>query len=168
MKPFLTAIDSISDWSGKIFSILFVAATFTIVFGVVRRYVFNAPTLWQGELTTYLCAATYMVGGAFVQLSGAHVRVDIFYRLWSPRLRAIIDLVTAPVFFLGLGLMFWVGAEWAGQGIKLGATSGSPWNPIIWPVRLLIPLGSFLLLLQGLATFIRDIGIARTGGHHEH
>ena len=168
MKRFLSAIDSISEWSGKIFAFVVVAATLVVVYAVVMRYVFNAPRIWGLELTIYLCAATYMIGGAYALLYGAHVKVDIFYRRWTPRVRAIVDMITALFFFAGVGLMLWVGAEWTAKAIIKGATSGSIWDPIIWPMRLLIPLGSFLLLLQGVAKFIRDFNVARTGEHHEH
>ncbi len=141
-----------------------VAATLVVVHGVVMRYVFNAPTIWSLELTIYLCAATYLMGGAYAHLYNFHVKVDIFYERWTPRVRAIIDLATALFFFIGVGVMLWMGAEWTAKAIIKGATSGSIWEPIIWPVRMLIPLGSFLLILQGLAKFIRDFNVARTGG----
>lgn len=161
MARFLSVIDGMSEWSGKIFSFLLVAATIVVVYEVVMRYAFNAPTVWGLELTIFLCGATYVMGGAFAHLYDAHVKVDALYIRWSPRLRAIVDLVTAPFFFFGVGIMMWAGAEWTGKAIIGGVTSGSIWDPIIWPMRLLIPLGSFLLLLQGLAKFIRDFAIVR-------
>lgn len=163
MKTFLSIIDSLSEWSGKIFSFLVVAATAVVAYEVMMRYVFDAPTVWGLELTIFLCGATYMMAGAYTHLYDAHVKVDVLYMRWTPRVRAIVDLVTALFFFMGIGLLFWVGLVWTGKAIVGGTTSGSVWDPIIWPMRLLIPLGSFLLLLQGLAKFIRDFGIARTG-----
>lgn len=161
MKTFLSIIDSLSEWSGKIFSFLVVAATIVVVYEVMMRYVFNAPTVWGLELTIYLCAATYLMAGAYAHLYDAHVKVDVLYLRWTPRLRAIVDLATALFFFIGVGLLLWVGVVWTIKAIVGGSTSGSIWDPIIWPMRLLIPLGSFLLLLQGLAKFIRDFAIAR-------
>ena len=164
MNSFLTVIDRISEWSGKVFSFLVVVATLVVVYEVVMRYAFRAPTIWGLELTIYLCGATYVLGGAYAHLYNAHVKVDVLYMRWSPRVRANMDLVTAPFFFIGVALLVWMGSEWTIQAIETGRTSGSIWSPIIWPMRLLIPLGSFLLLLQGLAKLIRDFGIARTGG----
>lgn len=157
----LSIIDSTSEWAGKLFSFLVVPGFVIIVYGVIMRYGFNNPLTWGLELTIYLCAATYLVGGAYVHLHNGHVRMDVLYMRWSPRLKAIMDLVMFPVFFLSVGVLGWAGAEWTIKALVEGATSGSIWNPIIWPVRLLIPLGCFLLLLQGLAKFIRDFGLAR-------
>ena len=169
MQSFLSVIDNISKWSGRITAFLVVPATIVVVYGVVVRYVFNAPTIWGLELTIYLCAATYLVGGAYVLLLNAHVRVDVLYTRYSPRLKAIIDLfIMAPIFFISLSLLFWAGADWTIHGMIGKVTSGSVWEPIIWPVRLLIPLGCLLLLLQGVARVIRDFDLVRTGGHHEH
>jgi TRAP-type mannitol/chloroaromatic compound transport system permease small subunit len=75
-----------------------------------------------------------------------------------------MDLITAPIFFVGVALLLWIGAEWTIKAIVKAETSGSIWSPPIWPVRFLIPLGSLLLLLQGLAKSIRDFSKARTRG----
>ena len=162
MKSFVKTIDSISDWSGKIFSFLVVAATGVVVYGVIMRYAFNSPLICGLELSIYLCAATYLMGRAYAHLSTSHVRIDLLYRRWSPRLRAIVDLVSAPVFFTSVGAMGWIGVRWTVEALERGVTSGSAWSPVIWPVRLLIALGAILLLLQGIAKFIRDVGTARS------
>ena len=160
---FLSVIDKLNEWSGRIFSFLAVVATFLVTAEVVMRYVLKAPTIWSLELTIYLFGAMYMVGGAYAQLLGAHVKVDALYGRWTSRVRAIADLLTAPFFFLALGLLAWVGLQFTLKSIVGAETSHSIWSPPIWPARLFIPLGSFLLLLQGLAKFIRDFRVARTG-----
>ena len=162
----LSVIDNMSDWTGKIFSFLVLAATIVVVYGVTMRYVFNAPTTWTPELITYFCAATYMIGGAYAQLADSHVKVDALYLHWSARVRAIVDLCTAPFFFAGLAALGLGGAQWTIKAMVGGTTSGSLWDPIIWPMRMLIPLGVFLLVLQGLATYIRNFHTARTGESH--
>ena len=169
MQSFVSVIDSISKWSGRITAFLVVPATIIVVYGVLVRYVFNAPTVWGLELTIFLCAAMYVVGGAYVHLLNAHVRVDVLYTRWAPRLKAGIDLfIMAPIFFIGLSMLFWAGANWTIDGIIRGTTSPSVWEPIIWPVRLLIPLSCLLLMLQGVSKFVHDLDLLRTGGHHEH
>ena len=164
MKSFLSIIDSLSEWSGKIFSFLVVVATLVVIYEVVMRYAFRAPTIGGLELTIYLSGATYVMGGAYAQLFDAHVKVDVLYLRWSPRTRAIMDLITAPIFFIGVGLLAWMGAEWTIKAVANAETSGSIWSPPIWPMKGLIPLGSILLLLQGLSKTIRNFRVARTGG----
>ncbi len=159
MKTFLLVVDSISMWSGKVFAWLLLPATLVIVYGVIRRYAFNAPTVIEQDLTTYLCMSTYLLGGAYAQLRNAHVRVDVIYMQFSPRLKAIMELVGIPVFFIGLAVLMWSGIDWTILAIAKHQTAGTEWNPPIWPMRSLIILGSFFLLIQGVATVIRSIGL---------
>lgn len=163
MKRFVAIIEIISDWTGKVFSFMVAAAAIVIVAEVVLRYAFNAPTIYGLELTIFMCGVTYVMAGAYAHLANAHVRVDLFSQRWSPRTRAIVDLITSPLFFIAIAVIVWLGAEWTYEGIVKGATSGSIWNPPIWPIRLFIPLGATLLLLQGIARVIRDFGIAKLG-----
>jgi len=151
-----------------VFSFLVVVATVIVCYVVIMRYAFDSPPIWGFELTIYVCAATYLLGGAYALLFDAHVKVDIFYLRWSPRVRALVNLALAPFFFGCLGLMFWWGVRWTAEAIVKDVTSGSAWDPVIWPARMLIPLGCFLLLLQGLAKYIRDFSVAKMGRHHEH
>lgn len=163
MKRCLYIIDSISGWTGKIVAFLIVIATVQITFEVVMRYLFNAPTFWGLEVTIWLCAAMYTMGGAYALLHNAHVRVDVFYIRWSPRVKAIVELITAPLFFIGVATLFWVGTQWTIKAYVEGTTSISHWEPLIWPIRGLLALGCFLLLIQGIAKYIRDFSVARKG-----
>ncbi|MDP2931473.1 MAG: TRAP transporter small permease subunit, partial [Chloroflexota bacterium] len=150
-------------WSGKVFSFLILAATVVVVYEVIMRYVFNAPTIWGLELTIYLCGATYILGGAYAQLYDAHIRVDVLYMHWSTRTKAMVNLITLPIFIFGVGLLVWLGADWTISTMLRGETSGSQWSPLIWPMRATMSLGSLLLLLQGLAKAIRDFEVVRRG-----
>ena len=163
MKRFSSTINNISEWAGKGPSFVLLLATLVVLYGVTRRYAFDSPANWELELTIYLCSITYLLGGAFAHRYNTHVKVDILYLRMTPRVRAIIDLCTSLLFFAGVGLLLWQGTEWTYKAIMGGVTSGSIWDPIIWPVRMLIPVGALLLLLQGIVKFIRDLRIARTG-----
>ena len=163
MKLFVVSIEAVTEWVARVFSFLMVAASLLIVIEATRRYVFDSPTIYGLEMTIFLCAVTYLMGGAYALKLGAHVRVDILYNRWSPRTKAIIDLVSAPLFFGSVGAMFWFGADWAIKAIVGGNTTESVWAPTIWPVRMAIPVGCLLLMLQGIVTSIRDFETARTG-----
>lgn len=163
MKVFLSAIDAVSAWSGKIFSFLTVVVVGVITFEVIMRYVFHAPTRWGHETMTYLSGILYMMGGAYTLYLQRHARVDVVYERFSPRIRAIMDLVTFPAFFLFCGVLLWVGAEYFWASAVIRETTPSGWAPPIYPIKLFIPLGGFLILLQGLAKFIRDFNIATKG-----
>ncbi len=164
VQRFLLIIDNISEWSGKISSFFVLAASLAVAVEVVMRYAFDAPPIWGFELSIYLCAVAYLLSGAYAELHKAHVRIDIFYMHWSPRVKAIIDLtVTTPLLLLGVGALLWFGVEKGIEDFINGTTSGTPWGPVIWPVEALLVLGCLLLIFRGIATFIRNLHTAKTG-----
>ncbi len=161
MKAFIAMIDWISEWEGKIVSFLFVIASVQVCLELTLRYAFNAPTIWGLELTIYLCAVTYVMGGAYAQRFNAHIQVDLFYIRWSPRTRAIVDLfISDLLFFFFCGVLVWQSGAWAWNAFSKGMTSGTIWDPPIWPMKSILFFGSLLLFLQGCCKFIRDLTTA--------
>lgn len=158
MEKLLSAIDRLSEYQGKIFSFLLVVATLQICYELTRRYLFNAPTDWGLELTEFFCATTYVMAGAYAYALDAHIRVDVFYTKWSPRTRAVVDVfVTDLVFFFFCGVLVWQSALWAWEAMTQGITTGTVWDPPVWPLRLVLFVGSLTLFLQGTAKFVRDL-----------
>jgi len=149
-------IEQISVWSGKIFSFLAAVVVGLISFEVVARYVFNAPTSWGYEVMVYSCGVYYVMGGAYTLYLQGHVSVNVLHRRASPRIRAVLDLVTFPLIFAYLGTLVWMGTDIGLNSLMSREASGSAWGPPIYPVKLMIPLGAFLMLLQAFTKFIRD------------
>ncbi|MCL0097111.1 TRAP transporter small permease subunit [Dehalococcoidia bacterium] len=157
MRNFLSIIENISEWTGKIISVLFMVTVIVIAFEVVMRYVFRDPTLWGFETMIYLCAVLYMIGGAYTLYHRQHVNVDVLYNRCSPRQKALLDLLTYPFFVLFVGLLLWATTERFWDAFTIGEGSGTVWNPPISPMFLTMAIGCLLLMLQGLADFIRNI-----------
>ena len=155
---FLNVVDQISDWSGRIFSIAFLIAAFVVVYAVIMRYIFNQPTVWGLELTIYLCGATYVMGGGLAERAGAHIRIDSLYNKFPRKVQLLIDLVlTGPLVFFFCVVLIWYGWDWAVEALVNNEHSMTLWNPIIWPVRILIPIGTLILFLQAVAQFVRNL-----------
>lgn len=155
---FFRIIDGLCEWQGKIFAHLLLLATLQVCLEVTLRYAFNAPTAWGLELTIYLCAATYVMAGAYAHRFDAHIRVDFLYRRWSPRTRALVEVfITDLLFFFFCGVLVYQSGLWAWQAVVQGLTSGTIWSPPIWPMRSILFLGSLLLLLQGVPKLIRHL-----------
>ena len=164
MRQFLAIIDSVSEWSGRLISVFAFFLTFFLLYDVIMRFVFNAPTIWCHELALHFFGAYAILGGAYVLLHDAHVKIDLFYNLFSKRGRAIIDCFTYPFFFMFIGLLFWYGLQIGIRSFELKQTvSPSPFASPLWPVKLTVPLAAFLMLLQGLAQYIRTLTLAFTG-----
>jgi len=159
MARFLSIVDAISRKSGQAVSFLLIAAIIVITYEVVARRAFHAPTIWAHESTVQLLAVLYVIGGAYTLYVRGHISMDILYVRFSPRTRAILDLITSLFFFLFCGVLLWQGTETALVSIMRGEGSGTVWNPPIYFIRSAIPLGALLILFQGLAKFIRDFSI---------
>lgn len=163
MKKFLTIADNLSQWSGKIFSATLLLTVLVIGHEVIRRYVFRAPTLWGFEVMVYLCGILYMMGGAYTLYRRKHVIKEVVYCRFSLRGRAICDVITFPFTLLFLGMLFWAGAIRAWGAWTIRETAATLWDPPIYPLLATIPIGALLMILQGVADFIRNLHLAFTG-----
>jgi TRAP-type mannitol/chloroaromatic compound transport system permease small subunit len=164
MRRILAIIDAVSEWSGKLVSVLIVIIMAILLLEVALRFAFNSPTIWIHELSMHMFGVYSVIAGAYVLLHDQHVKVDIIYLRFSPRTRAIIDLVTYLLFFLFIGILLRYGIMIAWRAVELRqAVSPSPWGSPIWPTKMAVPVGAFLILLQGLAQFIRVLNIAIKG-----
>jgi TRAP-type mannitol/chloroaromatic compound transport system permease small subunit len=106
-----------------------------------------------------------MLAGAYAYRDETHVRVDIVYSKLSLRGRAICDVITSVFFFLFAGTMLVTGWRFASDSMSVGESSFTEWGIQYWPVKLAIPIGATLLLLQGFSRLVRDIAVvARKAG----
>ena len=154
-------IDRINEWVGMFWGFTIVAVTLAVLYEVVARALFDAPTQWGNETTIYLSAMAYLLAGGYALLHRRHVRIDVIYENLSSRNRARLDAFTF-VFFLAYVLtLIWTGGSDAWNSFQISETTGTPWNPPIWPVKAAIPLAGVLLLLQGITNLLRDLGWVR-------
>lgn len=159
----VTRIDALNDWLGRGISFCVIPIAALVLFEVVLRYVFNSPTVWANELTQMLFGAYVILSGGYIMRWGGHVNVDIIYSRLSIRSRAVLDIATSFLFFLFVGMMAFYGGSLAWESLTMLEHSESAWNPPIYPVKLTIPLGCILLLLQGLTNLFKNIMILING-----
>ncbi len=159
---FCDVVDRINTWVGRVCAWSIFLVTAVVLYEVVSRGVFGMATTWANETTIYLSASAYLVAGGYALAHRRHVRIDLLYDRLSPRTRTRLDLFTFVFFVIYVGALAWVGTTLAWGSFLEGETTGTPWNPPIWPVKFAIPLAGLLLLLQGIANLLRDTGIADT------
>jgi len=155
----LEYIEKISEWTGIVSAWIIIPLTFVVVYEVVIRHFFNAPTGWGYDTLWMLCGAQFMIGGAYTLLKKGHVRIDIVYNTMSPQGKLIFDtIVYAVVFFSIMVLFTWAGVKFAadawGTNEKLSTTN---WFFPSGPIKTIIPIAFLLLSLQCLAEIIRNI-----------
>jgi len=156
----MRGITRFNDWLGKSVSLLVLVIFALLIAEVIFRYVAGAPKVWTGELTQLLFGIYAVLSGGYILAHGGHVNVDILYSRLSPRSRAVMDIFTSLLFFVFVGALLYFGSAMAWEAISFWEHSQSAWNPPIWPVKLAIPLGAALLLLQGLVKLLRDAMVA--------
>jgi len=115
------------------------------------------------EMSCIILTGITFLGGGYSFLHGGQVKVDFLYQKWSPRTKAVIDLITYLFFFSVCLILIWYGGEVAWESLKEGRVSTSAWAPPLWPSQVMVPLGGLLIGLQGLAKWIRDFSTAWTG-----
>ena len=158
---FCDAVDALNAWAGLLWGLTVLFVTAAVVYEIVLRGVFNRPTIWSNEAVIYVSAMTYLIAGGYALLHRAHVRIDVLYERFTAKTRARLDLFTFIFFVLYVGTLIWGGTASAWMSYGQAETTGTPWNPPIWPVKFTIPLAGVLLLLQGVANLLRDLGVAR-------
>jgi TRAP-type mannitol/chloroaromatic compound transport system permease small subunit len=164
------AIDKFTDVTGTWVAWLNVPLVLAVSYEVMARYLFNAPTMWSFDVTYMLYGTIFMLGAAYALHKGAHIRTDFFFEKWSVRTRGTIDSVAYVVFFFP-SLMVFLVVSWneGWYAFTIGEVSEqTPWRPILWPYKMVIPLAVLLLLVQGVSETIKSLWAARTGIELEH
>ncbi len=163
MRRVLNGVDAVSEWTGKVVSMLILFMLSILLLEVTLRYVFDAPTVWAHQASQHLFATYSVLAGAYILLHYQHVKVDVLYSRFSPRKRAILDSFTYLVFFMFVILLLVYGTKQAMHSITIMEGPTPPFIIPMWPLRLTVPIGAFLILLQGLAHYIRVLSMAIRG-----
>lgn len=166
LRALVQAIDRFTDLTGRALAWLVLAMGLLTALIVIMRYGFNYNSIFAQELVTYFHGCLFMLGAAYALKQGAHVRVDIFYRNFSPRARAWVDALGGIVFLMPFCL-FVAGVSWQFVSDSWAITEVSPEPggiPAVYLLKTLIPLMALNLLLQGLAETLR---CALTLAHRE-
>lgn len=154
-------IDKLSQWTGILCLWIVIPLMVVVIYEVVMRKIFNAPTGWSYDTCWMLYSVQFMIGGAYTLLHKGHIRIDIVYNILSPRGKLIFDTVLYAVVVLFVMVLFtWAGIRFAADawstGEKLSTTN---WFFPSGPSKTIIPVAFFLLGLQSLAEFVRNISI---------
>lgn len=165
MTRLLFFIDALGTWVGKAFAWLILVLTLAISYEVFVRYVLRAPTTWAFDIGYIAYGAMFLMAGAYTLSRNGHVRADVLYRLWKPRTQATMDLVLYALFFLpAIAALMYSGWGYARMSVQFREVSiFSPAGIPVFPLKALIPITGFILLLQGFAEIIRCIVCIRTG-----
>jgi TRAP-type mannitol/chloroaromatic compound transport system permease large subunit/TRAP-type mannitol/chloroaromatic compound transport system permease small subunit len=173
-RPITAAIDVINYRVGQIISLLLVPLLVVVVLEVLSRNSFSilqnagfedfartlglGPTLWVYDTSRMIAGVLFMAAAGYGLMRGVHIRADFLYRSWSAKTQATVDatlyllfFMPSMIFFTVIASDFWWLAFSRGETMQVD----SAWGPLLWPARLAMPIGAFLLTLQGLPEIFR-------------
>jgi TRAP-type mannitol/chloroaromatic compound transport system permease small subunit len=163
-------IDRFTDTTGSWISWLNLPLVGVVAWEVIARYAFNAPTIWSFDMTYMLYGTIFMLGSAYALHKGAHIRTDFFYEKWTARTKGMVDSISYLLFFFpSLVMLLAASASEAWYAFGIHETSEqTPWRPILWPYKSVVPATCVLLMIQGISETIKSIYAWRTGIELEH
>jgi len=163
-------IDKFTDTTGTWIAWLNLPLVLVVAYEVIARYAFNAPTLWSFDVTYMLYGTIFMLGCAYALHKGAHIRTDFFYEKWTARTKGMVDSISYLVFFFpSLIMLLAASGSEAWYAYTIHETSEqTPWRPILWPYKSVVPVTCVLLMIQGISETIKSVYAWRTGIELEH
>ena len=165
MQKLLLAVDKLSTLVGKAFSWLIVLLTLMITWEVFSRYALDNPHPWAFDVMSMMYGTLFMTAGAYTLSQNGHVRGDVLYGFFPPRLQAGLDLVLYILFFIpGVVALAWAGYNFAAESWAINEHSNITANgPPVYPFKTVIPIAGAILLAQGLVEIVRCIVCLKQG-----
>jgi TRAP-type mannitol/chloroaromatic compound transport system permease small subunit len=152
------AVDWLNTQIGKNVIWLILASTVISAVNATVRKAFNVSSNAYLEVQWYLFAAAFLLASAYTLLNGEHVKIDVIYSRWSKRTQIWIDVLGFIFFLLPFcTAVLWFGIPFFLQGYRSNEVSPSAGGLILWPVYAMMPLGFFLLFLQGVSELVKRI-----------
>jgi TRAP-type mannitol/chloroaromatic compound transport system permease small subunit len=165
MQKLLLFVDKLSTWVGHAFSWLIVALTLHVSWEVFSRYALDAPRAWAFDAMIMLYGTLFMMAGAYTLAKSGHVRGDVLYGFFQPRVQATIDLVLYIVFFIpGVIALTYAGYFYAAESWAINEHSNiTAEGPPIYPFKTIIPVAGAILLVQGIVEIVRCVICLKLG-----
>ncbi len=173
-RPITAAIDVINYRAGQIIALMMVPLIAVVVYEVISRNAFSilqdagfedlarslglGPTLWVYDTSRMIAGVLFMAAAGYGLMRGVHIRADFLYRAWRAKTQATVDatlyllfFMPSMIFFTIVAAQFWWLAYSTGETMQID----SAWGPLLWPARTAMPVGGFLLMLQGIPEIFR-------------
>lgn len=189
IRTIIGFIDTLNDWVGKIVSLLLIPLCAAMVYEVIVRkfgtspvawyqetiriwtdpeapsFISPAPTLWAYDISRMLYGAMFMLGAGYALSKGVHIRADFLYRNWSARTQGVVDLILYTfLFFPGMVMLLYFSFDYALTSWARGERGmDTAWMPVMGPIKTCIPVGVFLLILQGVSEWFKSAYAATKG-----
>lgn len=154
-------VEAVNRVVGRVVMLLVVAMIGMLLWSSISRTAFNLPLVWVVEMAQFTLAAYYLLGGAYAMQLDGHVRMDLFYAKWKPKKRAFTDSITAFCLIFYLVVLLMGGFSSTQYAIEYGQKNYSAWAPPLAPIKIIMCIGIFFMLLQAIAVLVKDLARLR-------
>jgi TRAP-type mannitol/chloroaromatic compound transport system permease small subunit len=161
VKRFVRTVDAVNYRVGRFAMYLFLALAAVLLYATLSRVIAGVPVNWAIEMSQFLLSAYYLLGGAYTMQLDSHVRMDLLYTRLSPRGRAATDAITILCVIFYLVVLTAGGISATNYAIVFKQQNYSSWAPLLWPIKVIMTIGIFLMLLQTISIFLKDVAAAR-------
>jgi len=161
IKGYVDGITATNRFMGTVSMYLVFGMLGILFFETCSRTFFNKPWIWTVEMAQFVMAAYYTLGGAYTLIIDGHVRMDLAYAKWSPKNKALADVLTFAVIMLYLVVLLLGGIISLEYSIKYKQKSYSSWAPPVTPIKIIMLIGMTLMILQVIAEFFKDLAKVR-------
>ena len=159
LKTYVRVVDRFNRGVGRVTMYLIFVMMGILLWSSMSK-AFFLPSLWTLEMAQFVMSAYFLLGGAYSLQLDSHVGMDLAYGRWSPRTKAIVDVVTIFMLFTYLFFLLYGGISSTNYAIQYSETSYSSWSPYMAPIKIVMVIGIFLTLLQATSIFIKDLAVA--------
>jgi len=162
LKRAIALGEGINEWIGKVVVTSAVMLFILVIFSnVILRYVFNTSFVFMSELEWHIFAFVFLMGAGYTLLHEGHVRVDIFYSLMDRKKKALVNFIGVFLFLIpSCYVVLTTTIPWAIVSYQIGEVSINPGGiPARFIIKAVLPLGYFLMLIQGLILGIKSVYI---------
>lgn len=157
---FVRLVDKLNYGIGRVAMYLLFVLMGILMWSTISKAAFS-PSLWTLEMAQFVMVAYFVLGGPYAMQMGSHVRMDLFYAQQSPVRRAWWDAITVLALIFYLAVMLWGAIDSTLYSLQYNERSPTAWRPYLWPIKVILCVGFFLMLLQSIAALVRDVATIR-------
>ena len=160
VKRYVRAVDAVNYRIGRAMMYGIFVMVGILLWSSISK-TFFLPSLWTLEVAQFAMVAYYILGGPYSIQMGSNVRMDLFYSNWSDQKKAWVDALTVFFLIFFLGVLIYGAIESTSYSFQYSERSPTAWRPYLWPIKVTMCIGFFLMLLQAISEFFKDIAKIR-------
>ena len=165
MASTITKIDLFSKWVGNVVCWITIPLILAMVYEVLARKLFTAPSMWAYDMSRFMYGALFMLGAGYALSKGVHIRADFLYRNFKTKTQGKIDFWLYLLFYFpGLIVFLYMTIGYVGESIQRGERGmDTTWMPYMWPIKTCLLIGIIFLLIQGISELFKSYWAAKKG-----